>query len=480
MRTTTLRLYNMLPPAGRSIAASLQGLVLRSWRYGPDTDARVAEALERDQWSAERWRVWQEERLAFVLRRAATRVPYYRRLWEERRRRGDRASFERLENWPILEKKRVREVPESFVADDCDVRNMYHEQTSGTTGTPLHLWCSREKVRELFALFEARGRRWNGVTRLDRWAMAGGQLVVPVSRQKPPFWVWIVPMRQLYLSSYHLSRDRVASYFDAMRRYRVTHVFGYASSMATLAQNALELNVPSLSLKVALSNAEPLSATQRDRISAAFGCPVRDTYGMAETVCGGSECAEGTMHTWPEAGVIEVLRDSAWDPMPAGETGQLVCTGLLNTDMPLIRYVVGDRGGLAEDRLCGCGRGLPALERIDGRSDDILVTPDGRRIGRLDPIFKADLPIREAQIIQEAPNRVRVKMVAASRLDARDLEMVRDRLWQRMGSSVEVILETVDEIPRGPGGKFRAVVSLLPKAVGDTVAAECPPGAETT
>src|SRR5262245_52521515 len=147
MRDTLLRLYHRLPAPTRSVAASLRGLYLRSWRYGPETERLVEEALEREHWSSEWWRNWQEERLAYVLHRAATRVPYYREQWATRRCRGDRASWEYLENWPILEKEHLRQNPIAFIADGCDVRRMFHEHTSGTTAKPLDLWWSRDTVR---------------------------------------------------------------------------------------------------------------------------------------------------------------------------------------------------------------------------------------------------------------------------------------------------------------------------------------------
>src|SRR5690349_13784701 len=104
MRSNLLYVFHRLPATAQSWIASLHGRRLRAWRYGPETERMVAEALERENWSPEQWRAWQEERLAVVLHRAATRVPYYRRQWEERRGRGDRASWEDLSNWPILEK----------------------------------------------------------------------------------------------------------------------------------------------------------------------------------------------------------------------------------------------------------------------------------------------------------------------------------------------------------------------------------------
>jgi phenylacetate-CoA ligase len=454
-----LQLYHRLPPAARSLAASLRGLYLRSWRYGPETERLVEEAREREHWSAETWQRWQEARLAQVLERAATRVPYYRDHWNARRRNGDRASWELLENWPILEKESLRSSPRAFVADDCDVRRLFHEHTSGTSGTPLDLWWSRATVRAWYALFEARIRRWHGVSRFDRWAIFGGQLVAPIARQRPPFWVWNAPLNQLYVSSYHLSPQLIPACLDALRRYRVTYVFGYSSSLDAVAQvaSALGEDIP---LRVAITNAEPLLEHQRDAIARGLGCPVRETYGMSELVAAAGECEAGRLHLWPEVGSLEVRDDDG--AVSPGQAGELVCTGLLNADMPLVRYRVGDRGALEPgDGPCACGRQLPRLAYVEGRSDDVLYTRDGRRIGRLDPVFKGGLPLREAQIIQESLDAIRVRYVPAPGFAPRDAQSLVERLQARMGL-VGVTLERVDQIPRTPNGKFRAVVCDIP------------------
>ena len=112
-----------------------------------------------------------------------------------------------------------------------------------------------------------------------------------------------------------------------------------------------------------------------------------------------------------------------------------MATGLLNPDMPLVRYDVGDRGARAPSgAACACGRLLPRLLAIEGRSDDVVVTPEGRRVGRLDPVFKADLAIREAQIVQETRDRVRVLIVPAAGYGEDDARTVRQGL--RGGSGI--------------------------------------------
>jgi phenylacetate-coenzyme A ligase PaaK-like adenylate-forming protein len=454
-----LRVYHRLPGRARSVAASLRGLYLRTWRYGAKTEQLVEEALERDHWSAERWQAWREQRLAYVLHRAATRVPYYQEHWAARRQRGDKASWELLANWPVLERDPVRAQPAAFVADQCNVSRMFCQHTSGSSGLPLTLWWSRETVRLWYALFEARARAWYGVSRRDRWAMFGGQLVAPFAQRRPPFWVWNAALNQLYVSSYHLAPELIPSCIDALRRYRVAYVFGYTSSLYAVAQEALVAG-SELPLRVAVTNAEPVLDHQREAIARAFLCPVRETYGMAELVAAASECEAGRLHLWPEVGWVEIMEGDG--PSLPGQPGELVCTGLLNTDMPLIRYRVGDRGAQeVQQDVCSCGRRLPALAYVEGRNDDVLYTLDGRRVGRLDPVFKGGLPLREAQIVQESLDRVKVRYVPLPEFTTAHGRSLIERLQARMGS-VRVTLEEVELIPRTRNGKFRAVICNLP------------------
>ena len=440
-------IYKRLPAPARSAAASVRGAYLQALRYGAETEAIVEEALDHESWSPERLAGWQQEQLARLLHRAATRVPYYRAYWAERRAKGDGTSCEYLENWPVLDKDAVREHGAAFVADDRDVRKMYRDHTSGSTGKPVTVWLTRECLRRLYGYFEARVRGWHGVTRHDRWAIAGGQLVTPVSRTKPPFWVWNAPGRQLYLSSYHLKPEYIPAYAEAIRRYRVQYIYGYTSSLFALAREMRDSGP--VKLRVAMTNAEPLSEYQRNTIAEGFGCRVAETYGMCELAAFASECPDGAMHLWPEMGHVEAL-----------ETGELVCSGLLNVDMPLIRYRVGDRGEGVAGGTCSCGKNLPLFGCVEGRIDDVLYAADGRAIGRLDPLFKGDLRLKEAQIVQEAFTRVLVRYVPDKGFGAREVERLVRGLHDRMGS-VEVRLEPLREIPRGPNGKFRAVVCNL-------------------
>jgi phenylacetate-CoA ligase len=457
--SATLALYHRLPAWARSAVATARGAQLRWLRYGPETSRLVEQAMEREYWSPSQWRHWEQERLLRVLHRAATRVPYYRRLWEARRRAGDYRSWEYLENWPLLEGETLRREPLAFLADDRRPSWMVPDHTSGTSGRPLHLWRSRRTLRARYALYEARHRLWYGVSRRDRWAMLGGQLVVPFRQSKPPFWTWNAAMRQLYVSSYHLSPEFSPAILEALARYRIRYLWGYPSSLHALATAALANGVRT-TMRVAIANAEPVYERHRQAVRAAFGCALRETYGMVELVAAAGECEFGGLHAFPEMGCMEIF--DAGVPAEGSRAGDLVCTSLLDDDMPLIRYRLGDRAARRDlQGPCACGRTLPLLDHVEGRADDVLYTMDGRRIGRLDPVFKNNLPIREAQIVQLSLARVVVRFAPAPDYTPAAGASIRKALEARLGP-IEVALEPVDCIPRGPNGKFRAVVCQIP------------------
>jgi phenylacetate-CoA ligase len=433
-----LTLYHHLPGPLRQAAAGVHGRRLRAWRYGPETDDLVAEARAREAWDRDRWEEWVAARTGAALARARTVSGY------------TAPGGDDLGSWPRLGKAALRADPKAFLA--ADHGDLYEEHTSGTTGTPVTVWWDRAAVRGWYALVEARARGWHGVSRQDRWGIVGGQLVVPGDRRRPPYWVWNAPLHQLYLSAWHLSPATAGDYAAALRRAQPTHLLGYPSALATLARLCLAGGHELPALTVVLTNAEPLHDDQRAVVAEAFACPVRDTYGLAELVAGASECEAGTQHVWPEVGVVEAV-DS-----------ELVATGLLNEAMPLVRYGTGDRLArpVAWDP-CPCGRGLPVLPPVEGRDDDVVVTPDGRRLGRLDPLFKADLPLVEAQVEQVSVDRLVVRLVPARPLDDRDREQLVRRIRQHVGPmDVEVV--EVERIPRDAAGKFRAVISRLERA----------------
>lgn len=144
MNDILLRMYYGLPSCALNIAASLYGYYQTRIRYGSLWERMVPVIELRDGWTLEQWREHQNDRLMFLLKRAVTRVPYYRRLHASGRFPvEDVKSIDDLSILPILEKDVVRLNPRDFIADDCNPSKLICEQTSGTTGKPvLTFWTS--------------------------------------------------------------------------------------------------------------------------------------------------------------------------------------------------------------------------------------------------------------------------------------------------------------------------------------------------
>lgn len=447
------QLYLRLPTPARTLVASAAGLHLRWRRYGPGFARLVAEIQARETYSADQWEACQRRALEALLLRALTQVPHYA---AQAGRLGLTAQPEGLSQWPILEKATLRSHANALLAGDAR-RGLVRVSTSGTTGTPVTVQRSPATERLWYAMFEARVRNRFGVRWNDRWAIMSGRVVVPYNRTRPPFWVMNWPMRQLYLSVYHLADRFGQSYVDALLRFRPTHLLGYPSALHLLARFLLDSGRPVPPLRAIITNAEPLFPHQRGTIEQAFQCPVVETYGMTEMAGMASGCSAGRLHLWPDFAVVELL-DESGDPVAPGDVGQVVGTSLLNHDQPLVRYRTGDLAVAAPPQFrCPCGSATPVLERVEGRSVDTLVTLDGRRVGAADTFVDLEMNVKETQLVQEGPGRFLIRYVPADGAPP-SLERVSRALRARVGECT-VRLEPVERIARTSGGKMRSVIA---------------------
>ena len=454
-----LKTYHSLPAPIWPLAASLQALLLKRRRYGALFREELPRIRERTFWERHRWQEFQRVQLAEQLDRAAHAIPAYR----GNPGVGGNDALEVLAKWPLLDVEDFRHEADRYRDPEYGFGKIITLYTSGSTGTPKKIIRDARAEQLNYAYTEARWRNTAGVKLGDRWVMIGGQLGVPVERKPPPFWVAAYPMGQMYMSSYHLQPAFAGDYLRAIRAWKPAYIIGYASSLNMLAEFSEQTGI-GLDLKCILSNAEPLYRHVRERLQRVFGCKVYDTYGATEGAFMGFECQAGNMHISPDFGVFEILRDDG-TPCAPGEIGRVVVTGLTNRAMPLIRYPNGDLAAWAENQECTCGCSFPILQSIEGRSDDMLQLPNGRQIGRLDPVFKAELPIREAQIAQTGKDAIEVRIVPEAGKDGSGSlwneghnTQLMNELRARIGPDVSIRIRLVEGIVRGNNNKFKAVV----------------------
>jgi phenylacetate-CoA ligase len=332
------------------------------------------------------------------------------------------------------------------------VRPAHVVATSGSTGTGLQFPVTRQAVHQQWATWW-RFRGWHGIQR-DEWCgYFGGRAVVPLDRQRAPFWRFNVPGRQVLFSGMHLSADTWSAYVDELARRRLAWIHGYPSLLALLAGFLVEHGrTIGYDVRWITTSAENLLPAQADVIERAFGVRPRQHYGMAEGVANASECVKGRLHVDEDFAFVEFV------PLGRGTACRVVGTNVTNRAFPLIRYDVGDIAQVS-GQTCDCGRPGRIIDRIDGRREDYVVLPSGAMVGRLDHIFKDQVRVREAQIYQPDVTRVVLRLACARGFTSRDEQaLVRTaRTW--LGSSLRIEVEHVDALPRTGSGKLRLVVS---------------------
>jgi phenylacetate-CoA ligase len=451
-------IYGVLPPLAQDAAASAWGLAKRRTRFSPHFRRTLDSLMESDRWPLCDLEALQDERLRELAAHAFEHVRYYHRLFrslrlcpEDIRSRGD------LRKLPMLEKETVRASPRDFTSRAFARGELTRGHTSGTTGSGLALLYEPRAQAEEFACVW-RLRRRLGLDLHDPSAVFRGLSVVPQGRLKPPFWRRNWASGQVLLSQYHLSPETAPDYLEALGEFGAAYFEGYPSFMYLLASHCLERGRAILPRpRAAFTSSETLFPHQRRVIEEGFGTRVHDRYGNAEFSCSMVECERGRLHLDIEFGIAELdvhERGEGW------ERGELVCTGFANRAMPLLRYRTGD----IATRLtapCPCGRERPAFARVDGRIEDYVVTASGVRVGRLDHVFKDMTRVREAQIVQERPGEVTVRVVRGTSYSPRDERRLERELRARLGAETAVEIQHVARIPRERSGKLRLVKSSL-------------------
>jgi phenylacetate-CoA ligase len=284
---------------------------------------------------------------------------------------------------------------------------------------------------------------------LSSGAYVSGHPVVPPNQSQPPFWRVDKAERRLLCSSYHLAPQHLSSYIDALAGFSPDFIHGYPSSLYVLARYLADNRPGAVRPRAVFTASETLLDFQRSVIEQAFGAKVFNWYGNTEMTCNIVQCAAGNLHYRTDYGVLELLAD-----------GTMVVTGLNNRAMPLIRYRVGDVAA-AREGVCSCGCAFPLIERIVGRVEDYVRTPDGRLVGRLDHLFKDVRHVREAQIVQRQTDELILRIVKAPGYSEQDEKIVLTEARQRLGGGMRIRFEYVDGLERTAGGKVRFIVSHL-------------------
>lgn len=448
-------LYFALPQTAKNLISTAYGFRQRRARYGKEFYETLNFLRESQYWSNEKLLAYQKQRVEEFLKDAVSNTPFYKN--------NPLYQVNSLENFPIIKKHDLR----------ANLKNFYHRNlkeiphvwahTSGTTGSAIVFPISRRHFEREYA-FHALAYEWGGVslTNRDKVAFCSGHPVAPPQRKKPPFWVYDYANNWLYFSSYHLTGENLKHYIRELEKFQPVMLGGYPSSIYLMAMAYEKFGKGKLKLESISTSSETLLDFQRTKIESAFNTKVFNLYGNTEKCAYIIECEKGELHLKLEHSAVEILNNKN-EPCKPGETGRIVSTNFGNLAFPLIRYDVGDEVTIAENQTSVCGRGGMLIEKIIGRVEDYIITPDGRFVGRLDHLFKDSLNVREAQIIQKQRDKILIKIVPENSYSEKDEILILQEARLRLGNDIKIEFEQVKEIPRSANGKFRFIISEIPE-----------------
>ena len=422
----------------------------------------IRKAMEDSQWwSQEKLEQYRLERLRNLLVKVRNHVPYYRDCFASLDFKPQSiSSLADLNQLPLLTKTIIRAEGDRMKSEVA--KGLARFNTGGSSGEPLIFFIGTERVSHDVAA-KWRATRWWDVDIGDREIVVWGSPIELSAQDRLRHWRDRL-MRTQLLPAFQMSEAKLDEFILTITRTRPRMLFGYPSSISLLARHAEKRgqSMSRLGIKVAFVTSERLYEEQRIVISRVFGCPVANGYGGRDAGFIAHECPAGGMHLTAEDIIVEIV-DRDGHVLAPGQVGEIVITHLATSDFPFIRYRTGDMGALSTT-LCACGRGLPILEEIQGRTTDFVVAADGTVMHGLALIYPIrDLPgVAAFKVIQHSLNHTEVQIVANGDYSPAVANSIQSGIQARLGKNVTVDVQKVEAIQPERSGKFRYIVSHVP------------------
>jgi phenylacetate-CoA ligase len=423
---------------------------------------------ETQWWAAERLMEHQLLQLQALLRHAWETVPYYRtRLGAAGYRPDGALDPAGWRSLPLLTRRDIQNAGKALTTLRLppEYAPTMEVQTSGSTGQPVkvvgtqldalkweaitlreHLWHRRDPSGRLAVIrANAPGSGESAsVTMLEDWG--------------PPASVVFETAPAAAMS---FSID-VATQAGWLKRHAPEYLLTYPNNLMALIRHFAARNERLPRLREVRTIGETVTPELRAACREALNVPVVDAYSSQELGYLALQCpASGLYHVMAESVMVEILAADG-TPCAPGETGRVVATSLHNFAMPLVRYELNDYAEAGGP--CPCGRGLPTIARIRGRSRNMLRLPGG---GERWPLVGFDryreiAPIRQYQLIQHTLEEIEARFVADRPLTGEEEGQLARVIQTSLDHPFRVSFTYLEgEIPRGPGGKFEEFVSKV-------------------
>lgn len=421
-------------------------------------------------WSAEQMQTQQFEQVRSLLTHAIKTTTYYQALFAQYGLNiPEQVDAEFLQKIPISSRQAIQQAEQGI--ESCALPPEHggkeYGKTSGSTGRPVRF--ARTAVTRTFWLaFALREHLWHardfsGKLGAIRW-YARGVAEAPAGANDPSWGVIVAPLFATGPSCSLNVSATLAQQVDWLRREKPDYLVSFPSNLLALARYAQAQAVTLPAVREIRTIGESVNPDARRDIEAAWQSKIADIYTCEEAGYLAIQCpVSGDYHVQSENVILEIV-DEQGAPCPPGKVGQVLITSLHNFATPLIRYEVGDMAEFGEP--CLCGRGLPVIRRIHGRKRSRLRLPSGESLfpylGEHGDITRATgVALHQFQCVQHSTEEIELKLVMARPLDTQEQASVTALMQRNLGHPFRMRFSFLQDIPRGPSGKYEDFLSLI-------------------
>lgn len=414
---------------------------------------RLLHEARRNQWlKPSELEELQTKKLRSIVKHAYENTEFYHKKFKEAGiYPDDIRTLNDLSKIPFTTKEELKQQKlEARLSKGTNLRKCHITETSGSTGIPLKIVLN-EADNDFSKAINLRSHIENGLKLRSRWMVFGD----PHHYQKPRWFQKLGVFNPVQVSVF----EPIDKQINKLSKFKPEVLDGYTSSIRLLAEAVEKNDIRDINPKVVFGTSELLDSETRKYINSVFDVEMIDHFGCVELNRTAWECSEHAgYHIDADAVVMEFIENE--ETVSPGERGEIVYTGLYNYAMPLIRYKIGDIG-IPSDESCSCGRGLPLMKVIEGRSDSFMQVPDGRIFSPIiwTLIIRKTFGVSQLKAIQEKKNLIRLLIVKNSEFSQNTISQIEHNIKEVMGQEIEVKVEIVDEIPKDKSGKVRAAVS---------------------
>jgi len=417
-------------------------------------------------WNPAKLKKLQEKKIRRMIGYVYNKVPYYRKIFKDANLQPqDIQKREDLVKIPVLTHQDIRQNLDNLTSAEKPKSSLFRCQTTGTTGHPLILYKDESELGSSKACLY-RGWKWCGYEIGEKKAHIWGRRLIASKYDNLKENLKRYLLRSIFIGAWDLSEEKIEFSIKRLKSAKPTFLSGYVSAIYLYADfinrggSRAKFNLRGVS-----TTAEPLLGYQRRAISKAFRCDVFDQYGCGEINSLGFECEKHMgLHVPIERVHIEFLDLKDDSPVSEGEMGKVIVTCLDNYGMPFIRYDTEDLG-IKREEFCTCGRKLPLMDQITGRTFDLIRLPNGKVIypGFFAYVLEelewiAEYDIIQFQLIQKKSDHIVLKLQSQKQPSQKSLESFRQFVMKKL-EDVVFDIQFVNQIPASASGKRRYMIS---------------------